>query len=83
MNILVSKRSSSMTRLRVSIPASLAADLDAVQREAEGHGLTLDVSSICADALARAVRQARAELSRIRGQQSGQPDGQQADHGAA
>lgn len=75
MRILTPKGRSSMTRLRVAIPASLAADLEAVQREAEGHGLTLDVGQIVADALARAVKQARAELGRMRGQEGGQHAG--------
>lgn len=64
-SILVSKNAGRMARIRVQIPATLMAEIEAIKREAEGHGLTIDVATICADALARAVKQARAELARL------------------
>lgn len=63
--VLTKKAAAAVTRLRVTIPASLTGELEDIQAQAKAHGLTLDVSSICSSALARAVKQARAELARL------------------
>lgn len=62
--VLTSKNAAA-TRLRVAVPASLAAEMEDIQQRAKAHGLVLDVGQICAQALARAVKQARAELARL------------------
>ena len=63
MSILVNKSKAQTSTLSVRIPGSLADDLDALRADAERAGYTLDVSSIVAAALTRAVRDARAELA--------------------
>lgn len=72
MPVLLKKCSSSTARLRVQIPASLLAEIEVIRREADGRGLVFDVSSVCADALARAVKQARTELRSAAGPSAGQ-----------
>lgn len=70
-SVLTTKNTASVARIRVTIPASLMSEIDDIQRRAGAQGLALDVSSICASALARAVKQARTELGRPAGQSDG------------
>jgi post-segregation antitoxin (ccd killing protein) len=65
-SILVSKKSSSRV-VSVRLPARLADDLDKLRADAKRVGLSVDISSTVADALSRAIRQARAELARHAG----------------
>jgi len=63
MGILVNKSKAITSTLSVRIPGALADDLDALRADAERAGYSIDVSSIVAAALTRAVRDARAELA--------------------
>jgi hypothetical protein len=65
MAVLFPKTVTETARLRVPIPAALAAEIEDVRRAADGHGLTFDVAAICSAALARAVKEARTELARL------------------
>lgn len=62
-SILFSKKSSSRV-ISVRLPARLADELDKLRADARRVGLSVDISSAIADALSRAIRQARAELAR-------------------
>lgn len=64
MSLLVKKTDGKTRTVSVRVPAQLAAELDTLRADAEARGYTLDIAAVVTAALQRAIKDARAELSR-------------------
>lgn len=63
MALLKPKASTKTKTISVRVPLEVAAELDDIKRQADQHGLSLDVAEIVERALTQAVRAARTELA--------------------
>lgn len=63
MALLKPKASTKTKTISVRVPLEVAAELDDIKRQAEQHGLSLDVADVVERALTQAVRAARTELA--------------------
>lgn len=63
MALLKPKASTKTKTISVRVPLEVAAELDDIKRQAEQHGMSLDIAEVVERALTQAVRAARTELA--------------------
>lgn len=63
MALLKPKASTKTKTISIRVPLEVAAELDDIKRQADQHGLLLDVADVVERALTQAVRAARTELA--------------------
>lgn len=63
MALLKPKVATKTKTISVRVPLEVAAELDDIKRQADQHGLSLDVADVVERALTQAVRAARTELA--------------------
>lgn len=73
MAILKQKSYTKTRQVNVRIDADLATQIDALRADAAADGFDLDISDVCAKALAAAVKAGRAELATARAQSAPPP----------
>lgn len=65
MALLKPKAATKTKTISVRVPVEVAVELEDIKRQADQHGLSLDVADIVERALTQAVRAARTELAAL------------------